>query len=401
MITLEDVKKAHENIGNTIYLSPLARSETLSRITGKEIFLKLDNLQMTGSFKERGALNKLMSLTDEECKKGVVLASAGNHALGVTYYAHRMGIPALVVMPENTPLIKVTTTRQLGAEVILRGDNYDESAAEASRIESERGLTLIHPFNDPLVIAGQGTIALEIIEQEPDIQVIIVPVGGGGLISGVAVAAKTLKPDIKIFGVEAEHSASMREALEQDSITTVEVKTTLADGICVSRVGENTFPIVKKYVDGMVTVSDEEIANAILILLETEKTVAEGAGAAALAAVINKKFWVKERRIALVLSGGNIDVNRLSLIISRGLAKDGRWVRFMVELNDVPGTLHRLTGIVSSEGGNIIDIQHNRAFTRTPIGEVELTITLETRGPEHIKKIHACIEKNGYRVKIL
>ena len=401
MVTFEDVKEARNRTGGTIYLSPLARSETLSKNTGKDIFLKLDNLQMTGSFKERGALNKLISLSEKEHEKGVVLASAGNHALGVSYYAQKMGIPASVIMPENTPLIKVTTTWNLGAEVILKGENYDESAAEAESIAQSEGLILVHPFNDPHVISGQGTIALEILEQEPDIQVIVVPVGGGGLISGIAVAAKTLKPDIKIFGVEAEHSASMRESLEHGSITEVVVKSTLADGICVSRVGEETFPIVEKYVDGMVTVSDEEIANAILILLETEKTVAEGAGAAALAAVINKKFWVKERRIALIVSGGNIDVNRLSLIISRGLAKDGRWVRFMVELPDVPGSLCELTRIVSDEGANILEIEHNRAFTGAPIGLVEVTVSLETRGPGHIEKIRNHLEKSDFEVKIL
>jgi threonine dehydratase len=400
MMTLDDVKRALAAIRDAIYLSPLGYSETLSEWTGKRVYLKLENLQMTGSFKERGALNKLLHLSDEEKRQGVITASAGNHAQGVAYHARRLGIRAAIVMPEPTPLIKVTSTKELGAEVILHGANYDEAYHYALDLSSERDLVFIHPFDDQDIIAGQGTIGLELLEQEPGIETVVVPVGGGGLIAGMAIALKETNPKIKLIGVEAERIPSMKVSLEQGTVTELPPTTTLADGIAVRRVGECTFPLVQNYVDQMVTVTEEEIANAILVLIEREKSVVEGAGAVGLAALLNRRFWVKERKIALILSGGNIDVTMISRIIERGLAKDGRLVRLDVKLPDIPGSLHQLTGVVADCRANITEIAHNRAFARGTIGETEVVLTLETRGREHIEEILRTLREKGYQVEV-
>jgi threonine dehydratase len=382
-------------------MSPLAYSETLSKATGYKVHLKLENLQMTGSFKERGALNKILSLCEEERNTGVIAASAGNHAQGVAYHASRRGIKATIVMPEATPLVKVMNTKRFGAEVVLHGASYDEAYQRACELQREHGYVLIHAFDDERIIAGQGTIGLEIMEQQPKIEAVVVPVGGGGLISGIAVAMKETNPKVKIIGVEAQSWPAMKVSLEQGQVTHASGAPTLADGIAVKGVGEITFPIVQKYVDQMVTVSEEEIANAILILIEREKAVVEGAGAATLAALINEKFWVKERNIALVLSGGNIDVNMISRIIERGLVKEGRLVRMQVTISDRPGVLHDVSGIIGRMRANIMETHHERAFSNSPIGMANVVLTLETRGPDHIQEIIQALSKGGYPVKEL
>ena len=399
MVTLADIEAARQRIGAQVRLSPCARSEHFSHLTESICFFKFENLQMTGSFKERGACNKLLLLTNEERAQGVIAASAGNHAQGVAYHAGRLGIAATIVMPEPTPLIKVQSTRGYGARVILHGANFDEAYAEARRIEQAEKLTFVHPFDDPAVIAGQGTVGLELLEQNPYLEVVVVPIGGGGLIAGIATAVKSVNPRIRIVGVEPAVLPSMKAAVEAKGRVVLEPASTIADGLAVKQAGEVTFPIVQKYVDEIVTVSEEEIANAILLLLEREKTVVEGAGAASLAAVINKKVQAPGRKVAMILGGGNIDVNLISRIIERGLVKDGRLVRLKVKLPDRPGTLARFTSALAEKRANIIEIYHNRAFTRSlGLGETEVEVTLETRGRAHIEELKAALSERGYVV---
>jgi threonine dehydratase len=399
MVTLADIEAARRRIGDQVKLSPCARSEHFTHLTDSICFFKFENLQMTGSFKERGACNKLMLLGPEERAHGVIAASAGNHAQGVAYHAGRLGITATIVMPEPTPLIKVQSTRGYGAKVLLHGANFDEAYAEARRIQQAENLTFVHPFDDPAVIAGQGTIGLELLEQNPYLEVVVVPIGGGGLIAGIATAIKEVNPRIRIVGVEPAVLPSMKAAVDAGARVVLEPASTIADGLAVKQAGEVTFPIVQKYVDEIVTVSDEEIANAILLLLEREKTVVEGAGAASLAAVINRKIHAPGRKVAMILCGGNIDVNLISRIIERGLVKDGRLVRLKVRLPDRPGTLARFTSVLAEKRANIIEIYHNRAFTRSlGLGETEVEVTLETRGREHIEELTAALGERGYLV---
>src|SRR5436309_6879695 len=317
-LTLAAIRDAMDRVRDSIYLSPCARSEYFSQLTGNSVYLKLDNLQRTGAFKERGALNKLLTLTAGERERGVIAASAGNHAQGVAYHAGRHGIRAQIVMPLTTPLIKVSATRGYGAEVVLHGANYDEACEEAVRHSEKLGMTFIHPFDDEVVMAGQGTMGLEILEQVPDVEAIIAPIGGGGLIAGVGCAVKETNPRIRVIGVQPARLPSMKVALAEGHPVTLSPAATIADGIAVRRAGEKTLPLVQKYVDDIVTVDEEEIANAILLLLEREKTLAEGAGAAAIAALINHKVQLDGKNVAVVICGGNIDVTLLSRIIERG-----------------------------------------------------------------------------------
>src|SRR5450432_172265 len=347
MVTLSDIQAALKRIRESIYLSPCARSEHFSQLTGNSIYLKLDNLQRTGAFKERGALNKLLSLKAEERAQGVIAASAGNHAQGLAYHAGKLGIRAQICMPLTTPLIKVSATRGYGADVILHGANYDEAFDESLRRSAADHLTLVHAFDDDAVIAGQGTIGLELLEQHPDLEAVVVPIGGGGLIGGIACALKESNPKIRVIGVEPEKLPSMLRAREAGRPVTISAEATIADGIAVRRAGDLTLPLVSRYVDEIVTVDDEEIASAILLLLEHEKTLAEGAGAAALAAVVQSKTNLRHRRTVVLVCGGNIDVSLLAKIIERGLVKDGRRVRIRVHLADRPGALHHLTKILS------------------------------------------------------
>lgn len=396
MITLHDVQAARARLGRAIYHTPCPVSLTLSKLCGCHTYFKLENLQMTGSFKERGALNRLLQLSDAEKRAGVVAASAGNHAQGVAYHATRLGIRSVIVMPKPTPLIKVSNTRDLGGEVILHGANYDEALAQARQLTKEHGFTFVHAFDDDAVIAGQGTIGLELLEEEIKFDAVVVPIGGGGLISGLAVAMKTLQPGIRIIGVEPEHAASMRAALLAGQPTEIAIEPTIADGLAVKRAGTRTLEVVQHYVDEVVSVSEEEIASAILKLLEIEKTVVEGAGAASLAAVLfHKVAGLEQQNIAIIVCGGNIDPNLLSKIIERGLAKDGRLVRVRAVVRDRPGELAKICQIVADTGANIMDVAHNRAFGKLEVGGVELDLILETRGHDHIGQLLRVFHAEG------
>ncbi len=396
MIQLSDIQTALARIRSDIRVSPCTPSETFSGLTNNSIFLKLDNQQRTGAFKERGALNKLLTLKPDERARGVIAASAGNHAQGVAYHAGRHGIKARIFMPLPTPLTKVSATRAYGAEVVLHGTNYDEAYARAVEIGEQDRLTLIHAFDDDAVIAGQGTLGLEILEQQPDIQAVVVPIGGGGLIGGIACAVKETNAAVTVFGVQPVRIPSMQAAVAQGKPVTLDAAKTIADGIAVRRAGERTLPLVQKYVDDIVTVEEEEIANAILLLLEREKTLAEGAGAAALAAVLNRKLPLAAKRVAVLVCGGNIDVTLLARIIERGLVKDGRLVRLRIHLPDFPGALHRLTGILADHRANIVETAYDRAYHGVNLGDTAIDITMETRGPDHIAELLAALVSAGY-----
>jgi threonine dehydratase len=396
MINLADVNAALDRIRESIYLSPCPISATFSQLTGNSIYLKLDNLQRTGAFKERGALNKLLTLTKEERDQGVIAASAGNHAQGLAYHAGKRGIKAQICMPLTTPLTKVSATKNYGAEVVLHGANYDEACEEAIRRGNQQHLTFIHPFDDDAVIAGQGTLGLEMLRQHPEIEAVVVPIGGGGLIGGIACAIKETNPKVKVIGVQTSRLPSMKAAVAEGKPVTIPAAATIADGIAVRRAGDRTLPLVQKYVDQIVTVDEEEIANAILLLLEREKTMAEGAGAAAIAAMVNHKFDMSGKKIAVLVCGGNIDVTLLSRIIERGLVKDGRLVRLRVHLPDYPGALHRLTGILADHRANIVETSYDRTYYGVNLGETAIDITMETRGPEQIAELLAALGAAGY-----
>ena len=396
MIEAADIHAARGRLAGTIYETPCPYSETLSALTGARVFVKLENLQMTGSFKERGAANLLLQLSPDERRRGVVAASAGNHGLAVAFHAARLEVSAVIVMPEWAPLAKVTAARRRGAEVVLHGDNFDEAYARAREIEAARDLVFVHPFDDPRVIAGQGTIGLELLEQVPGLDAVLVPVGGGGLLGGVALAVKTERPAVQVIGVQAQEVPGMASALAAGTRVTVPAATTIADGIAVRRVGEHTFDLARRHADRVVTVAEEEIANAILLLLEIEKTVVEGAGAVPLAALANRRVALEGRTVALVISGGNIDVNVIARIIERGLVKDGRLVRLRVRLRDRPGALARLTALVAEARANVLRIEHDRAFSRAPVGDTEVELTLETSGPPQIEAIKRHLAEAGY-----
>jgi threonine dehydratase len=395
-ISLADVAAARERLRGAIYYSPCAHSQMLSAITGQQVYLKLENLQMTGSFKERGALNRIALLTPEQAKRGVVAASAGNHAQGVAYHATKRGIRALIVMPLATPLVKVTATRGFGAEVVLHGANYDEAYEEARRVCAAEDMTFIHPFDDPAVMAGQGTIGLEMMEQIPGLEAVVVPIGGGGLIGGIACAIKESNPKIKVVGVQTSRLPSMAVAVEQHRPVTIDPATTIADGIAVRRAGEITFPVVEKYVDEIVTVDEDEIASSILVLLEREKTLAEGAGATALAALLQKRTSLKNAKTGVLVCGGNIDVTLLSRIIERGLVQDGRMIRLRITLLDKPGALAELTRLIAAHRANIVDTLYNRAYYGVNLGNTTIDITLETRGREQVEELLAALNEGGF-----
>jgi len=401
-ISLADVVAARERLRGAIYYSPCPHSQMLSDLTGQQIYLKLENLQMTGAFKERGALNRIAMLTPEQAARGVVAASAGNHAQGVAYHATKRGIRSTIVMPLATPLVKVTATRNFGANVVLHGANYDEACDEAMRICAAEEMTFIHPFDDLAVMAGQGTIGLELLEQVPQLEAVVVPIGGGGLIGGIACAIKesciqASRPEIRVIGVQTSRLPSMLEAVKEHHLVTLEPATTIADGIAVRRAGDVTFPVVEKYVDEIVTVDEDEIASAILVLLEREKTLAEGAGAAALAAVLQKKTSLKTEHTAVVVSAGNIDVTLLSRIIERGLVQDGRLIRLRIHLLDKPGALADLTRLIASYRANIVDTLHNRAYYGVNLGDTVIDITMETRGRQQVEELLAALTAEGYK----
>jgi threonine dehydratase len=401
-ISLADVVAARERVRGSIYCSPCPHSQMLSALTGQQVYLKLENLQMTGSFKERGALNRIALLTPEQAARGVVAASAGNHAQGVAYHATKRGIRALIVMPLATPLVKVTATRGFGAEVLLYGANYDEACEEATRLCAAEGMTFIHPFDDAVVMAGQGTIGLELLEQVPQLEAVVVPIGGGGLIGGIACAIKEAciqasRPEIRVIGVQTSRLPSMLAARAAGHPVTVEPATTIADGIAVRRAGDVTLPVVERYVDEIVTVDEDEIASAILVLLEREKTLAEGAGATALAALLQKKTSLNGAHTAVMVCGGNIDVTLLSRIIERGLVQDGRMIRLRIHLLDKPGALAELTLLIAKYRANIVDTLYNRAYYGVNLGDTTIDITMETRGREQVEELLAALTSEGYK----
>jgi threonine dehydratase len=401
MITFADVELARKRIGDSVYLSPCAYSESLSQRTRSKCWLKLENLQMTGSFKERGACNKLMALSDEERSRGVVCASAGNHAQGVAYHSRRLGIDATIVMPEATPLNKVQSTRGFlkdSGKIVLFGASFDEAQEEARRIQAAEGRIFVHPFDDDLVMAGQGTIGLELIEQNPYLDAVVVAIGGGGLAAGIAVAIKETNPKIKVYGVESSSFACMKEAVAAGHPVTLPAARTIAEGIAVRRAGERTLEVVKKYIDHIVVVDEEEIAEAILTLLENEKTVAEGAGAAPLAALLHHRLPVDGKKVAVLVCGGNIDVNVISRIIDRGLVKSGRMVRMNVRISDAMGSLARFTQVLAGLHANIVQIHHDRTFAETGLSETVVEVVLETKGFDHIDDVRVALQAASYHV---
>lgn len=399
MLTFADVEKARERIRDQIYLSPLPYSETISGMTGNRVFFKLDNLQITGSFKERGALNRLLTLTKDQAERGVIAASAGNHGMAVAFHSRRLNISSTIVMPVHAPLIKVGRVRLYGAQTLQHGTDYEAAFTEAQRLSQENELTFLHAFNDPAIIAGQGTIGLELYEQNSDLDAVIVPVGGGGLIGGTALVLRTLNPRIKVIGVQAESIPSMKAALERGEPVKLPPATTIADGIAVRKVGETPLALVKQYVDEIVTVSEGEIANAVLLLLEIEKTIAEGAAAAPLAALLNKKLDLNNKNVALIISGGNIDVNLISRIIEKGLIQDGRLSRFSAVISDRPGNLARLAQRIADLGANILQIGQSRGFGQMAIGETEVDLVVETTGLDHIERIRNELSNQGFKIR--
>ncbi len=396
MISLSDIQAANLRIRPTIHVTPCEYSETFSEISGNPVYFKLENLHMTGSFKERGALNKLLLMTPDERERGVICASAGNHAQGVAYHAKRLGIRCIVYMPEHAPITKVNATERFGAEVILYGKSFDEALAEAKRIGARDGLVFVHAFDDSNVIAGQGTCGLEILEQNPQVEAILVPIGGGGLIGGIACAVKEQNPKIKMIGVQTSRVPSMRAALEKGEPVELPAASTIADGIAVRRCGVETVPLVARYVDQIVTVEEEEIASAILYLLEREKTVAEGAGAAAVAALLHAKTNLKGKNTVALVCGGNIDPIFLSRIIERGLVKDGRLVRLRLNVPDRPGALNAITALFVQAKVNVMTIEHDRAYHGVALGETAIEATIETRGSEHVEELFRMMKAAGF-----
>ena len=396
MISLAEIQAARARIRESIRITPAAYSETLSRETGNTVLLKLETFHVTGSYKERGALNGMLTMSAEQRDRGVIAASAGNHAQGIAYHAGRLGVRATIYMPIYTPLVKISATRNWGAEVVLQGENFDEASAVARRASQETGATFLHAFNDPAVIAGQGTIGLELLDQIPDLEAVIVPVGGGGLIAGVGCAIKETHPKVRVIGVEPSALPSMSRALAAHAPVEVPAAPTIADGVAVRRVGDLTFQAAEKYVDEMLSVDDEEIAIAILRLLEKQKLLAEGAGAVGLAAMLQAKTSLRGKRVAVLISGGNIDITLLAHIIERGLVKDGRLVRLRVTLPDHPGGLERLAGVIARERANIVQAVHDRTYFGVHLGNAQIDITVETRGADHAAELMTSLTNAGY-----
>ncbi len=398
-VSLDHVREAAAAIAGHVVATPCLVSQTLSAITGAEVWLKFENLQFTAAFKERGALNKLRTLTEAQRAAGVLAVSAGNHAQAVAYHGQRLGIRTTIVMPRFTPHVKVERTRGFGAEVILSGETFDEARRAGLAAAAERGATLVHPYDDPLVIAGQGTIALEMLAAAPHLETLVVPVGGGGLIAGIAVAAQAVKPGIEIVGVEASGFPAVHCALHGRAAAFA--GSTIAEGIAVKEPGALTLPIIRERVADVLLVDDGDIEQAIVLLLEIEKTVAEGAGAAGLAALVRHPERFRGRKVGVVLSGGNIDPLVLSDIIERGLVRSGRLVRLRVEMRDLPGALARVTACLAEANANIEEVHHQRAFTDLPVLSAEVEFVLQTRGPEHVREILAALARAGFKGEVV
>ena len=396
MAKLEAFIKAKEKLSKVLLKTSLIHSPIFSKEAGNEVYIKPENLQKTGSFKIRGAYNKITNLSDEEKKKGVIASSAGNHAQGVAYGAKESGIKAVIVMPKSTPLIKVESTKQYGAEVVLHGDVYDDAFKKAKELEEKEGYIFVHPFDDEDVIHGQGTIALEILEELPETDIILVPIGGGGLISGIACAAKILKPEIKIIGVEPEGAASAYEAIKEDKVVELKEANTIADGTAVKKIGNITFEYIKKYVDEIITVSDYELMESFLLLVEKHKIIAENSGILSLAAL--KKLKEKNKKVVSVVSGGNIDVLMISSMINKGLIRRDRIFNFSVNIPDKPGELAKVVDLIAQQGANVVKLEHNQFKNLSRFKDIELQITVETNGSEHIQNLTQAFEEKGYEI---
>ena len=396
MSKIQDFITAKEKLSKVLLKTSLIQSPIFSKEAGNEVYIKPENLQKTGSFKIRGAYNKITNLSDEEKKKGVIASSAGNHAQGVAYGAKESGIKAVIVMPKSTPLIKVESTKQYGAEVILHGDVYDDAFKKAKELEEKKGYVFVHPFDDKDVIYGQGTITLEILEELPETDIILVPIGGGGLISGIACAAKILKPEIKIIGVEPDGAASAYEAIKEDKVIELKEANTIADGTAVKKIGNTTFEYIKKYVDEIITVSDYELMEAFLLLVEKHKIIAENSGILSLAAL--KKLKEKNKKVVSVVSGGNIDVLMISSMINKGLIRRDRIFNFTVNIPDKPGELAKVVDLIAEQGANVVKLEHNQFKNLSRFKDIELQIIVETNGSEHIQKLIQAFEEKGYEI---
>lgn len=398
MIDLSVIQQARTEMQGQVLKTPFSHSRTLSDILGADIWLKFENLQFTASFKERGAFNRMMLLSQEQRTAGVIAVSAGNHAQGVAYHARRMGVPATIIMPRFTPTVKVGNTRRLGAHVELAGDTFDDAKARGYALAAERKLVMIHPYDDEAVIAGQGTVALEMLEDQPDLDVMVVAIGGGGLMSGMAVAARGLRPDIEIVGVQTRRFPSMYSAITGSVMETGQY--TIAEGIAVKSPGEITQRIIAAHVDRIELVDESDIELAIVMLLEIEKTVVEGAGAAGLAALLHAQETgstaFRGKKIGLVLTGGNIDPLMLGELIERGMVRAGRLARVRVDLRDLPGALARITSLIADAQANITEVHHQRAFTSLPVQTVEVDFVIQTRGPEHVAEVIALLNAAGF-----
>ncbi len=397
MLELKKFEDARERLRGVLRKTELIYSGIFSEESGNSVYLKPENLQETGAFKIRGAYNKVSQLSDEQKQRGLIASSAGNHAQGVAYAAQKLGVKATIVMPKPTPLIKVEATKKYGAKVVLAGEVYDEAYSEARRLQKEKGYEFIHPFDDEDVIVGQGTIALEILEELPDADIIIVPVGGGGLVAGISACAKKVNPKIKIIGVEPEEASCLKAAIENDGVIELERVHTIADGAAVKVAGEKTYEIAKEYLDEIVTVSDYELMDSFLVLLERHKMVAENAGILPLAGL--KKIKEKGKKIVCVVSGGNIDVLTISSMITKGLVARGRIFRFSVDLTDRPGELLKVSEILAKESANVVKLDHNQFINLDRFTQVQLEVTVETNGEKHIGEIIDAFHGEGYEIK--
>jgi len=396
-LTAADVRAAAGRLAGQVVTTPCLHSRTLSQLCGCEVYLKFENHQFTASFKERGALNKMAQLTADERARGVLAVSAGNHAQGVAYHAQRMGVPATIVMPRFAPAVKVDNTRRFGAEVLLHGDSFDAAREHGLALAVERGLTLVHPYDDAAVIAGQGTIALEMLAQVPQLDTLLVPIGGGGLLAGMALAAQALRPDLQLYGVQAERFPPVWNALHDDALDCGQA--TVADGIAVKSPGTLTVPLLRRYLQDVLLVGEGAIEQAILMLLEIEKTVVEGAGAVGLAALLQQRERFAGRHVGLVLSGGNIEPLMLAEIIHRGMVKSGRLVRLRFDVRDVPGTLAEVAAALARLGANIDEVQHQRAFSALSLERAQIEVVVQTRGDAHVQQMLQALRAGGYGVE--